>query len=397
MAVEPTPQTTQIQPAERPAGTIGPFFGLLDCVLVEEAAGFVTNGAIDRGDAVAAWTWMVRDLAADLIDAGAPGNDPAQVAALDALMPQLLARARERLEAAGADAREEHRLRTQLGAGNAFDRLPVILNALRCRALFAKAQTFGRAANGIHDDGALDMALQAMPLSDRSVAPLLFQAIAGQVATPNRLVTAAIRIARGAHEADLVRAGFGPLVDALLSHAQNQIPPMAQTGAFADIDLVCRSIERFHRLMRAVGSYIELERLSSWSRNIAVLTRVASERIEQKLRSVYPDLSQAMRRREGSNRVDSDQILAALNGIFLLTTVRDCRDSLAVNALLDPAWANVGQALEQHLQRNLDALRKDRADAGALARLDAGIKMAELRFGADYAVTLRRARAAVCG
>ncbi|MNY69915.1 hypothetical protein D3C86_2079300 [compost metagenome] len=74
--------------------------------------------------------------------------------------------------------------------------------------------------------------------------------------------------------------------------------------------------------------------------------------------------------------------------------MRECRDSLALNALFEQSWSQTGQALEVHLQRNLDLIRQYPADPVIGARLDAGIKMAEVRFNPEYAETLKRARAA---
>ena len=85
-------------------------------------------------------------------------------------------------------------------------------------------------------------------------------------------------------------------------------------------------------------------------------------------------------------------MLAALNGLYLLMTVRKCRDSLAVNALLDQAWADTGQTVEVLVTRALDMYRGAPADPVARERLDAGIKMAEIRFNPEYADILRRAR-----
>jgi hypothetical protein len=107
---------------------------------------------------------------------------------------------------------------------------------------------------------------------------------------------------------------------------------------------------------------------------------------------VVPDVSRALRRREGNDRLDSDQLLIALNGCFVLATVREARDSLALNALFDQAWNQLGQALEMHVQRNLEVFRQTPNDQTTAARLDAAIKMAELRFNAEYADVLRRAR-----
>ena len=128
---------------------------------------------------------------------------------------------------------------------------------------------------------------------------------------------------------------------------------------------------------------------------LSAITKQVSDRIEPRLRDVVSDINQAMRRgREGSDRLDNDRILAAINGVYLLATIRECRDSLALNALFEQAWSQTGQALEVHLQRNLDLIRQHPADPVIGTRLDAGIKMAEVRFNAEYADTLKRARAA---
>ncbi|MBN9305663.1 hypothetical protein [Devosia sp.] len=369
-----------------------PFLGMIDAVLVHGPADFSFSGAVASDDAAAVWTWMVRDVAPDLIDVAAIDDSAISHAAVESLLPELLARARKALLAAESSVELTRRLKTALGGDEVFARLPTVLNALRCRGLLEKAQGFGRAANGMADEAALALALQSMPLSDQPVAALLLQAAVGQVANPTRLVTAAIRIAGAATEPALVRAGFAPLVEAILAHAQDQIPALAQMGTFGDMDLVCRSVDRFHRLMRAVTGYVELNRGSRWSTVGAALIKAASNRVEPKLKDVGPDMNQALRRREGYDRLDSDQVLMALNGLYLLATVRESRDSLAVNATFDQVWAQTGQALEIHLERLLQQGRASPDDAVIAARLDAALKMAEIRFGQDYADTLRRSR-----
>jgi hypothetical protein len=218
------------------------------------------------------------------------------------------------------------------------------------------------------------------------------------VTNPGRLMTAVTRIAGGATEMAIERAGFGPLIEALLAHAQNQLPVLMQWGSFADFDLTCRAIDRFNRLLRAVTGYVELTRLSRWSGAVGALVGAASERIEPQLRNVVPDVSRALRKTPGGiDRVDSDQMLAAFNGVYLLSTVRECRDSLALNALFDQIWSQTGTALEQQIERNLEALRQNPADAVAAERLKGGIKMAELRFSAEYAEMMRRAHETILG
>ncbi|MHB1111402.1 MAG: hypothetical protein ACYCZU_13935, partial [Devosia sp.] len=385
-SAKPAPPTKPDASARlaKKAGT--PFFGLIDGVLVDDPVDFEFEGAISRAHAMAVWTWMLRDLAAGLIDPDTPAGDPAALQALDALMPDLLARARAAVAATSGTRDAERRLKAQMGGDEPWERLPLVLNALKCRALLDKARSFGRAVNGMNDEAALAMALQSMPLQDHGIAALLMQAAVGQVANPSRLMTAVIRIAGSPTEAAIQRAGFGPVVDALLAHAQNQIPALSQMGPFADIDLTCRAIDRFHRLIRAVHGFVELGRAGRWAMIVAALTKAVSERVEPKLRDVVPDVNKALRRpREGADRFDGDLLLSALNGVYILATVRDCRDSLALNALFDQTWTQIGQALELHIQRNLEILRQNPADTTTSQRLDAAIKMAELRFNAEYA------------
>lgn len=378
-------------PPARPKA-VQPFIGLIDPVTLRERGEFEFDGALAAEDVAAAWTWMVRDLASDLIDPRAAAESDRSREAVEALMPELLERARIALEAAAASREEDRRLMAQLGGEEVRARLPFVLAALRHRGLFEKAGAFGRAANAMPDDASLATALQSMPPGNQPGTPLLMFAMVGQMANPVRLVAAAIRIAGGATEPDLIRAGFGPLIEAMLAHAQDQIPILTQVGTFGDMDLVCRGVDRFHRLMRGVTGFIELNRGGPWAQVTASLIRRTSAKLEPKLRDVAPDVNKSLRRRDGTDRIDNDQVLSALNGMYLLATIRDCRDSLALNTLFDQVWTQTGQALEIHVDRLMDVLRLNPRDKVASQRLDAALKMAELRFGRDYADTLRRAK-----
>ena len=391
---ETSAQPTTAEPPRHARHVGRPFLGLIDAVLVPDPTSFDFDGAISHAHALAAWTWMQRDLAPDLITPNASDDDPSARQALDAAMPELLTRARAAMAEAHSKPEALRRIKVQFGGDDPWARLPQVLNALKHRSLLERAQSFGRATNSMVDEAALALALQSMPLPDQPLCAMLMQAAMGQVSNPTKLMSAVIRITGAATEGAVHRAGFAPLVDAMLSHAQAQIPALDQFGAFADIDLTCRAIDRFHRLMRAVSGYIELGRLSRWSMTIAGITKTVSEMVEPKLRDVGPDVNRALRRRgDGLNdRLDTDQLLAALNGCYVLATVRDCRDSLALNALFEQSWAMVGQALELNMQRNLDIFRQNPSDKVTAARLDAAIKMAELRFNTEYADVLRRAR-----
>jgi hypothetical protein len=368
---------------------------VIDAILVQDPAPFPFPGSVSRSHAEAIWTWAYRDLCPDLISAEGAANGNFSAADLDQVMAEMLARMKAMLASVTGDPEKDRRLRATLGSGETRDALPIVMLALRSRVLLGKAQAFRRAINNLSEDASPDVALQSMPLQDPPLAALLFHAAVGQVANPTRLITPVIRLSGNATEAAVMRAGFGPLVEAIMAHAQNQLHVLQPMGAFADIDLVCRRLERFHRLVRSLSGYVEFSRGSRWSTLLSAITKQVSDRIEPRLRDVVSDLNLAMRRgREGSDRLDDDSVLAAINGAYLLATIRECRDSLALNALFDQAWSQIGQALEVHLQRNLDLIRQYPADPVIGARLDAGIKIAELRFNPEYAETLRRARAA---
>jgi hypothetical protein len=372
-----------------------PFCGLIEPILVDEPVLFGFAGSVDRQGAWAAWTWMVRDVAPDLISSDGVASGAFGLAELEPLMPELQARMKAALETINLDNEVMRRFRAQFGRENAREELSVVMAALRNRSLLGKAQGFGKAINAMGDDGALGTALQSMPLQDAQVAALLFHAATGQVANPTRLIAAVVKLCGNASETAVTRQGFAPLIDAYLAHAQNQLHALQFSGPFADIDLVCRALDRFHRLVRALTGYIEFSRGSRPTQVLSTITKLVSDRVEPRLKEVVTDLNQAMRRpREGVDRLDQDRLLAAINGIYLLAAVRDSRDSLALNAVFDQAWSQTGQALELHIQRNLDLVRQSPGDPMTGARLDAAIKMAEIRFNADYAETLKRARAA---
>jgi hypothetical protein len=363
-----------------------PFFGTLELVTVEGPVDFNFDGSITREDIRAIWTSMVRDLAGDV------PVTPDQAGYADALLAHLVPEMHRLDLAATPNSDAERRLVVQLGGHAVRNRLPVVVAALKCRAAFAKAREFGRAALAIADDQALRTALRSMPINDPTIAALLMHAAMTDVEDPNRLVVAATGLAGGATDIAVMRSGFGPLLDAVLAHAQNQLPALRQTGPFADVDLVCRAIDRFHQLMRAITAYVELGPRSRWMSIAGGLTKRLSEMVEFRLREAPSDINQALRRREANDRLDSDRLLAALNGCYVLKTARDCRDSLALNTLIDQTWLQVGQAVELHLERNLASLRDHPDDPVAATRLEAAITMAGLRFGGEYAELMRKAR-----
>lgn len=372
----------------------GPFCGLIDSVLVQAPVIENFPGSVNAESAQAIWVWVTRDLCSDIFAPEKLTGGTLMASDVEAAIPEILGRMKAGLAQAQADTEGARRLVAQLGHEDARQHLPTVMLALRNRALLGKAQAFGKATNTISDEAALGAAMQAMPLQEPELAALVFHAAMGQVANPTKLILAAIKISGAATEVSVRRAGLGPLIDAYIAHAQNQLRFFQAIGPFADVDLICRALERFHRLVRSLTGYLEFSRGSQATSVLSAITKHVSDRIEPRLKEVVTDLNQAMRRRENSDRLDTDKLLAAVGGVYLLATVRDCRDSLALNAVYEQAWHQSGQALEIHIQRNMELFKENPDDANTIARLDAVIQMAQVRFSPEYAETLKRARQA---
>lgn len=372
------------------------FLAALSGVLVEPPVHHAFSGAIEREAATAIWTWMARDIAqseaARLDDAIGSGAEPLD--AFDNLLPEFLARLKANAAAEKEDRELERRNSIQMGGEDARKRLPHVIMAMRRRPLLEQAAKFGVAVGTISDEATLAQALQSIAITNPVTRALWMQAMVAHMANPSRAMAAAVAISGGNSETHLTNSGYAPLVEAILSHAQSQIGRLAsQPNVFSDIDFACKAIHRFHRLMRAINYTLDIERRSLWGTIISDLIGKLSERLERPMKEISLNVSQALRRpRDGKDRVDPDQVLAALNGLYLLITVRQARDSLAVNALLDQAWSETGQAVEVLVTRALDGFRANPGDPAARERLEAGIKMAEIRFNTEYADILRRAR-----
>lgn len=391
-----TAQKAPSKPGGKPDVLEESFLAVFESILVDDPVDFEFDGSISREHMRVVWRWIIRDIAPDLPATISKALDDGGTIdmALDAVLQDTTAKVRKVVAEAETSGDVARQVRSQLGGDEVKDRLPVILNALRCRGLLTKANAFGRASNSLPDDAALGAALQSMPLNDPRVASLLLHAVVGQSASPSRLTSAMIFVVGSASEATIRSDGFAPLVDAILSHAQNQISRLTGPhGNFAKIDTVNAAVSRFHRLIRSVTGYIELDRTSRWSLIVSQVTRNMAQRVEPRLREVSGDVSQSLRRpREGADRVDTDRLQAALDGMNLLSALREAKDSMALNALFDKTWSETGQNLETLLNRNLDLYKQNPGDRNTEQRLDVGIEMAKVRFNAEYADILRRAR-----
>ncbi|MCF6301927.1 MAG: hypothetical protein L3J13_01790 [Devosiaceae bacterium] len=368
---------------------------LLGPVLTDSSEFFQSRGVIERSEARAVWTWLERDsdknLNAEAFAAIAQGATWQEKSRLSIKIANLIAAG---ISAAQQNPDVARRIQIQLGEQEVFDHLAHIEVAFRHQQLLSKSVAFGQAINGVRDENSLKLALQTFPVDDPAVSALMMHAAIGQVQNPNRLINVVLDLSDGSSQRAITASGYASVVEGLIAHAQDQLSNFTATQTrFADMDLTCRSLGRYHRLIRAVTSITETDKSSQWATAVSMLIRHMSELIEPRLMKIDADIRQSLRKtRSGPDRLDSDLLLDALNGLYLLAAVREALDSLALNSLVKSLWNDIGKALEVLISRNLDAFRNDPENDILAQRLNTGIKMAEIRFNPEYADIMARAR-----
>lgn len=367
--------------------------GFLGPVLVAEPVHFEPAGAIVLPRAELIWNWLARDvepqLSAHANAALAPDVDPSETTAFSNAVVALLG---EQMTSIQADPEAARRVRVQIGDEQAYKALERVLVAFRCQPYYAKAVAFGRALNNQRDDSAIALSLKSFPAKQSPLMPMLMHASIGQVANPSRVVAVLARLASNSNEGAIRQSGFGSVIDAILVHAQNQLSLIYAKGPFADMDLACRAVARFHALIRAVSIVAETDTHCAWANQMAKLISHISDQLEPRIKRIEADVRQSLRLSRSENEgLDTELLLEALNGMYLLSTVRESRESLGVNSALETAWAQTGQVLEILITRNLDAFKANPSDEIVARKLEAAVNMARIRFNPEYAEIIKKA------
>lgn len=368
---------------------------LLGPVLVDQPVIFIFDGAIERTHAQAIWEWLARDVEPSLIEEAKAALLPnASVQTRVALATKVARLISTSQSFAKENLEFSRRIKIQLGGEEVYDRLEHVENVFRNQQLLSKAVAFGHAINGVLDQNSLKLALQAFSMDDPKVSSVMMYAAMGQVSEPNRLVSVIIDLSDGHRQNEITKAGYASTIEALIAHAQNQISFFTNSyERFVDIDMNCRALARYHYLIRALSSITENDKECDWAFKVGLLVCKMSELIEPRLSKIDADVRQSLRKsRVGPDSLDSDLLLDALNGLYLLAAAREALDTLALNSIVSNLWIEVGSVLEILVGRNLEAFREEPHNKIIAQRLNTGIKMAEIRFNPEYATILTRAR-----
>ncbi len=367
---------------------------ILGPLLVGGRPHFDPPGAILVSDAEAIWTWLERDVVPELsAQARKALQQDGNPEILATFTKSLAAQIAEQLQFAQDEPDLLRRIRVQIGDEAAFAHLRHVASGFRCQPYLGKAVAFGRALDRQKDEQAVGLSLSSFPAKNSALMPMLMHAAMSQVSNPARIVTVVTRLSGGATERAITQSGFDTIIDAMTAHAQNQLSLIGDKGHFTDMDLVCRAILRLHAFIRGISIIVENDGHSRWAGRSAKLVAHISDQLAPRIQRVEADVRQALRpSRAGSGGIESDALLEALNGLYLLTTVREARDSFGVNSVLDSAWTQTGQVLETLISRNLEAYKMEPNDDEVARRLEAAIDMARIRFNPEYAEVIERAK-----
>lgn len=367
--------------------------GLIGSVLVEGAVHFQPQGAILLPQLEAVWHWLNRDIDTSLSIGArkllAAPDASSEISAFCLAISTLLM---QQVRLAADDHKLAHDIRVQIGDDNAYANLEKIAMAFKCQPFLPKALAFGRSLNQQREDAALALSLKSFPAKQSPLMPFIMHAAMSQISQPARIVGAIINLAEGSGESEVLQAGYGAIVDALLAHAQNQISLIYDDGPFTDMDLACQAVARFHALIRGVSIITENSPQGRWAQQVSKLIAHISDRLEPRIARIEVDVRQSLRLpRSEKDHLDTGLLLEALSGMYLLSTIRESRESLGVNSALETAWTQTGQVLEILIERNLEAFKSDPSNELTARRLDAAINMARIRFNPEYADIVKRA------
>lgn len=371
---------------------------LLGPVLLSGPDLVVVPGAIHPKHALSVWTWLLRDIDPQLSKYAELALGPNAPVGTDekfaALMGELVG---SQLKAAGAAAEATRRLHVQLGGEQVLKALPTVEVALKNFKLIQQALQFSKALASISDRSALGLALSSLPAKHVNVTQCVAIACVGHMQAPQHLITGVIQVSKSTDPNRIRKAGMGAFVDAILGHAQNEIGAFADsTAGLADIDLACKILGRYHRLLRALHPILEEDRREVWYLGMARLTSNMSDRLRPLIVGVDAEVRRSLRPpRVGPDVVDQDELLTALNNIYLLAAAREARDTLALNTVIETAWTDTAKTLEILMERLLDQLRTHPYNNLINQRFEHGLKMCEVRFSKDYASVMARARDSV--
>lgn len=344
------------------------------------------------------WEWAQRDLDAEKIaeiNKTLGGQKQTDERELEIALNHIVEIVTPLLEKCETDPELKRRLSIQMGGFDVFETVPTILLAFSYVGYIKSGLDLSQELNGQEDNEALVYALEHMEFPSNDIKSLWCQSFASKLLRPDGLAATISKLSFATTEDAIKKSGFAEFVDALITNAQQQIEIIEnQSGMFRDIDLTCRAIDRFHQIARGLQFHLDLAKTSRWNVALERLIKRGADSLNGKFSDILLDVNKVLRPKHSNGsapHLDPTDVLQAYNGLYILAATRSARESLAVNAIVDRVWRDVGKALEAMIDQIFEHFKQSAGgDQFDLAQVDIAIKFCSIRFGADYAAILRK-------
>ncbi|MBH0237593.1 hypothetical protein [Methylobrevis albus] len=358
--------------------------------------------SIDSIDGI--WTYLVRDVAPDLFG---PWLDEASIrvyspeADLKVMMAELrdtgLRQLRANHDELSATAKGRQRLGGLIGGERALSDLGDLF-AIHERRKSIATLVHELPATIVVGDPSETTALEVVGrFVERVPADAVWAGcvLLSRLASPAVLARIAVALGGGDKAGDIRRSSVASFLDIYFSEAERVIVRFGAARRRPDGTAeMARALGSFHDLVRSISISIDFDGDSAWRKRLGDLRRSMSDMVQAEVEAIVPTIRRALRVEGGSTAGREGEGQDAIRAMTVLAEARRCRDSLAINELL----AQVGQSSEQAIEvlgnRAIEQLKKT-AGAGradVLMAVDIMIKLAELAFGPEYAVVMRKAR-----
>jgi len=347
------------------------------------------------------WEWIQRDLdqnAIAEINKSLGGQDQPTEREVELTLGKIIDIVTPIIQSCFRDDELRRRLTIQMGGPAVFETVPVILSAFGYVGYIKSGVRFGRELSGHEDPDALKYALEHIEFPSNDVKGLWCQSFTSGVSRTDILAATIAKLSYASTSEAITKSGFAEFVDALLINAQQQIEIIEnQSGIFKDIDLTCRAIDRFHQIARGLQFHLELSKSSKWNYSLERLVKRGANSLSGKFSDILRDVKKVLgpaQNGKAAGRLDPADVLHAYNGLYILAATRSARESLAVNAVVDRVWKDVGISLEAMVDPIFEHFKLSAgSDALDSAQVDIAIKFCSIRFGEDYAAILSRNKA----
>ncbi|MEM1286865.1 MAG: hypothetical protein AAGH60_00790 [Pseudomonadota bacterium] len=396
----------QEAPAERPLSAERKFFDPVEPFLVPFALTKKQPMRVERRSLRPIWVWITRDLVPGKLDADLASvraavtedDTEATVQIVRDFRAAVAVAAREEL----AHIKQQHgsyqRLESQLGGEQ------ILLDFLDVLSIFEKEAAlsafFKRLPEHIPGgkDGfeLLDRALKSFQKHGSDDPLMAYTAGFSRLENKADLVLFAISRAASTDPAYIRRSPAKDCINVVLSQIAIEAEQIAlQLENAAGVSQIVATLKRFDDLSSAVFRNLEEAPTDPWLKQLAGIRVETGERISSRISALLGQMKSVVSviENKGVQIIpDRASIADAVFSTALFVAARDARDSLALNAVIEPLEKGAESILENQARAAIERLghAEDQHWEAALARSQAAVQLFRAYHGSSYGAAMAK-------